>query len=470
MQLISPLYKLTALLVCSDQTEDGCRQGTHWKAGPRLHSQSSDARWGVQGRDPVILQRCGSPSVLRPAHSVWGSPVECEPTLWSEEIHLHYWRAQWIVLFYYSYEWSHLLLYHRREIRCVFLLPTGLHLCVPHWDHRVQRRRRGVPENWLWGHCGFCWFTLLPFCVVIIWRCIFSGNNYRCGLVLSKWFWLVYCLRTNTPRKQGGLGPMKIPLVSDTRRTISTDYGVLKEDEGIAFRWELQYDSVNIQCQCCCIFWGATTPFQGPVHHWPQWHPETNNHQRPAGGALCWGDPPSGPGLSVHRQTRRRSVVLAVLCNARALHSSASLAMTCTAQFQRVMILSGLSYLEFSNKTVIKQCSEALWSTQCPRLFFYFLTEDFILRLLKCRGYSIHTQVFNPYIFSFFFSLPSRMETRKWHHQAWRPEKQGVLLQALIKPRPLSAACSRRFHLQIKCPVNYIETCWLVRKLFSIVT
>lgn len=30
---------------------------------------------------------------------------------------------------------------------------------------------------------------------------------------------------------------MKIPLVSDTRRTISTDYGVLKEDEGIAYRW-----------------------------------------------------------------------------------------------------------------------------------------------------------------------------------------------------------------------------------------
>ncbi|XP_053293246.1 peroxiredoxin-1 [Pleuronectes platessa] len=41
---------------------------------------------------------------------------------------------------------------------------------------------------------------------------------------------------TNTPRKQGGLGSMKIPLVADTRRTISTDYGVLKEDEGIAFR------------------------------------------------------------------------------------------------------------------------------------------------------------------------------------------------------------------------------------------
>ncbi|XP_051788725.1 peroxiredoxin-1 isoform X1 [Erpetoichthys calabaricus] len=40
----------------------------------------------------------------------------------------------------------------------------------------------------------------------------------------------------NTPRKQGGLGQMNIPLVADTLRTIAKDYGVLKEDEGIAFR------------------------------------------------------------------------------------------------------------------------------------------------------------------------------------------------------------------------------------------
>lgn len=29
---------------------------------------------------------------------------------------------------------------------------------------------------------------------------------------------------------------MKIPLVSDTKRVIARDYGVLKEDEGIAYR------------------------------------------------------------------------------------------------------------------------------------------------------------------------------------------------------------------------------------------
>ena len=42
--------------------------------------------------------------------------------------------------------------------------------------------------------------------------------------------------RVNMPRKQGGLGPMNIPLVADSRRTIATDYGVLKEDDGCAFR------------------------------------------------------------------------------------------------------------------------------------------------------------------------------------------------------------------------------------------
>uniref|UniRef100_A0A4W5LU22 Peroxiredoxin-1 n=1 Tax=Hucho hucho TaxID=62062 RepID=A0A4W5LU22_9TELE len=39
----------------------------------------------------------------------------------------------------------------------------------------------------------------------------------------------------NTERKQGGLGPMKIPLLADPTQAISRDYGVLKEDEGIAY-------------------------------------------------------------------------------------------------------------------------------------------------------------------------------------------------------------------------------------------
>merc|ERR1712227_649125 len=41
---------------------------------------------------------------------------------------------------------------------------------------------------------------------------------------------------TNTPRKEGGLGQMNIPILADTNHAISKAYGCLKEDEGIAFR------------------------------------------------------------------------------------------------------------------------------------------------------------------------------------------------------------------------------------------
>jgi len=40
----------------------------------------------------------------------------------------------------------------------------------------------------------------------------------------------------NTPRKQGGLGNMNIPLLADKNCDIAKRYGVYKEDEGIAFR------------------------------------------------------------------------------------------------------------------------------------------------------------------------------------------------------------------------------------------
>ena len=43
--------------------------------------------------------------------------------------------------------------------------------------------------------------------------------------------------RINTPRKEGGLGPLNIPLLADVTRKLSSDYGVLKEDEGIAYRY-----------------------------------------------------------------------------------------------------------------------------------------------------------------------------------------------------------------------------------------
>ncbi|XP_072935514.1 peroxiredoxin 2 isoform X1 [Epargyreus clarus] len=40
----------------------------------------------------------------------------------------------------------------------------------------------------------------------------------------------------NTPRKQGGLGPMNIPIISDKSHRIARDYGVLDDETGIPFR------------------------------------------------------------------------------------------------------------------------------------------------------------------------------------------------------------------------------------------
>ncbi|CCC71589.1 hypothetical protein NCAS_0H02790 [Naumovozyma castellii] len=41
---------------------------------------------------------------------------------------------------------------------------------------------------------------------------------------------------TNIPRKEGGLGPVDIPLVADKNHSLSRDYGVLIEEEGVALR------------------------------------------------------------------------------------------------------------------------------------------------------------------------------------------------------------------------------------------
>ena len=48
---------------------------------------------------------------------------------------------------------------------------------------------------------------------------------------------LLFCRpRVLTPRKQGGLGDMKIPMLADRTAEMSKAYGVYKEDEGVAFR------------------------------------------------------------------------------------------------------------------------------------------------------------------------------------------------------------------------------------------
>ena len=41
---------------------------------------------------------------------------------------------------------------------------------------------------------------------------------------------------TNVPRKEGGLGPLDIPLLADITHKISKDYGVYLEDNGHSLR------------------------------------------------------------------------------------------------------------------------------------------------------------------------------------------------------------------------------------------
>ena len=40
----------------------------------------------------------------------------------------------------------------------------------------------------------------------------------------------------NTPVEKGGLGAVNFPLVADIKKSIASDYGVLFEDDGVAFR------------------------------------------------------------------------------------------------------------------------------------------------------------------------------------------------------------------------------------------
>ena len=49
----------------------------------------------------------------------------------------------------------------------------------------------------------------------------------------------------NTPRKQGGIGPIQYPLVSDLTKQISRDYGVLL-DAGIALRGLFLIDKAGV--------------------------------------------------------------------------------------------------------------------------------------------------------------------------------------------------------------------------------
>jgi peroxiredoxin (alkyl hydroperoxide reductase subunit C) len=56
---------------------------------------------------------------------------------------------------------------------------------------------------------------------------------------------------TNTSKKDGGLGKVSIPLLSDKNHKLSRDYGVLLEDEGVALRGMFLIDPTGILRQVC---------------------------------------------------------------------------------------------------------------------------------------------------------------------------------------------------------------------------
>jgi len=51
---------------------------------------------------------------------------------------------------------------------------------------------------------------------------------------------------TERSRKQGGLGPMNIPLLSDLTKSLSKDYGVYLEDKGVSLRGLFIVDNKGI--------------------------------------------------------------------------------------------------------------------------------------------------------------------------------------------------------------------------------
>ncbi len=51
---------------------------------------------------------------------------------------------------------------------------------------------------------------------------------------------------TQTPRKEGGIGDIRYPIIADMNKTIARDYGVLLEEEGIALRGLFLIDPDNV--------------------------------------------------------------------------------------------------------------------------------------------------------------------------------------------------------------------------------
>lgn len=166
----------------------------------------------------------------------------CDPTAaYSTDNHLHYWRLEWMSLslsfmhphianttwrVFLSSDAGKYVVFFFYPLDFTFVCPTEI---IAFSDAADDFRKIGCEVIGASVDSHFSHFAW--------WEHSFIFKALRIlGLLLQTAHFYLWSHRTNTPRKQGGLGTMKIPLVSDTRHTISADYGVLKEDEGIAYR------------------------------------------------------------------------------------------------------------------------------------------------------------------------------------------------------------------------------------------
>ncbi|CAH8629392.1 unnamed protein product [Dicrocoelium dendriticum] len=135
-------------------------------------------------RSPPVLtfNRCYAAQVLKPAPDFAGTAVVNGKF---KEIKLQDFAGKYLVLFFYPLDFS-------------FVCPTE----IIAFSDRIDE------------------FTNAGAAVVGV-----STDSH-----FSHWAWI------NIPRKDGGLGGLRYPLLSDYKKCISADYGVLYEEKGIALR------------------------------------------------------------------------------------------------------------------------------------------------------------------------------------------------------------------------------------------
>ena len=122
------------------------------------------------------------------------------------------------------------------------------YFCLSNGDHCLQWQNWRVPCNQHWGGWLLGRFSFYPFSMVST-----SGKHFTFLLVMlaiSKCLLTSSNSRINTPRKEGGLGRLKYPLLSDLNHQIAKDYGVLLENEGHTLRWGELFTS----CECILSF------------------------------------------------------------------------------------------------------------------------------------------------------------------------------------------------------------------------